>query len=64
LAHILNIPSPKEDIVGSMVRDAYYEADHLDRIVTYCELYVVTTAQVFLKLRNEDLLEDHEIKKV
>ena len=64
MAHILNIPSPKEDIDGSMVRDVYYEEDNLDRIVTYCELDVVTTAQVFLKLRNEDLLEDHEIKKV
>jgi len=64
LAHILNIPSPKEDIDGSMVRDVYYEEKNLDRIVTYCELDVVTTAQVFLKLRNEELLEEHEIKRV
>ncbi|MFX0555926.1 3'-5' exonuclease [Maribacter sp. CXY002] len=64
MANVLGIPSPKEDIDGSMVRDVYYEEKNLDRIVTYCELDVATTAQVFLKLRNEDLLEDYEIKKV
>ncbi len=64
MANILGIPSPKEDIDGSMVRDVYYMEKDLDRIVTYCELDVITTAQVFLRLRNEELLEDSEIKKV
>ncbi len=64
MAHVLGIPSPKEDMDGSMVRDVYYEENDLDRIVTYCELDVVTTAQVFLRLRGEDLLSDDEIKKV
>lgn len=64
MANILSIPSPKEDIDGSMVRDVFYEDKDLDRIITYCELDVVTTAQVFLKLRNEAILEDHQIKKV
>ena len=64
MANILGIPSPKEDIDGSMVRDVYYEDKDLERIITYCELDVVTTAQVFLRLRNEELLEDAEIKKI
>ncbi len=64
MANILGIPSPKEDIDGSMVRDVFYVEEDLDRIVTYCELDVVTTAQVFLRLRNEELLADAEIKKV
>lgn len=64
MAHVLGIPSPKEDIDGSMVRDVYYEEKDLDRIITYCELDVVTTAQIFLRLRNDDLLTDDEIKKV
>lgn len=64
MANILGIPSPKEDIDGSMVRDVYYEEKDLDRIVTYCELDVVTTAQVLLRLRNDALLVDSEIKKV
>lgn len=64
LAHVLGIPSPKEDMDGSMVKDVFYEENGLDRIVSYCELDVVTTAQVFLRLRNEELLSDEEIKKV
>ena len=64
MAHILGIPSPKEDIDGSMVRDVFYNDKDVDRIINYCELDVVTTAQVFLKLRNDKLLEDDEINKV
>ena len=64
LAHVLGIPSPKEDMDGSMVKDVFYKENDLDRIVTYCELDVVTTAQVFLRLRNEELLEDDDIKKI
>ena len=64
MANVLGIPSPKGEINGSMVKSVYYEDKDLDRIVTYCELDVVTTAQVFLRLRNDDLLEDKEIKKI
>ncbi|KAB7528760.1 3'-5' exonuclease [Flagellimonas olearia] len=64
LAHILGIPSPKEDMDGSMVKDVYYKDKDIDRIISYCELDVVTTAQVFLRLRNEELLSQDEIKKV
>ncbi|MEA1787515.1 3'-5' exonuclease [Arenibacter sp. GZD96] len=64
LAHILGIPSPKEDIDGSMVRTVYYDEKDLDRIILYCERDVVTIAQVFLRLRNDELLEAHEILSV
>ena len=64
LAYVLGIPSPKEDMDGSMVKDVFYKENDIDRIITYCELDVVTTAQVFLRLRNEELLTDEEIKKV
>ena len=64
LAHVLGIPSPKEDMDGSMVKDVFYVENDLDRIVSYCELDVVTTAQVFLRMRNEELLSEEEIKKV
>ena len=64
MAHVLGIPSPKEDMDGSMVREVYYDDNNLDRIITYCELDVITTAQVFLRLRNDALLSDDEIKKV
>ncbi|WP_293297760.1 3'-5' exonuclease [Allomuricauda sp.] len=64
LSHILGIPSPKEDMDGSMVKDVFYKENDIDRIIAYCELDVVTTAQVFLRMRNEELLTDDEIKKV
>jgi len=64
LANILVIPSPKEDMDGSMVRDVYYEEGDINSIVTYCELDVITLAQVFLRLRNERLLNEDQIKHI
>lgn len=64
MANILGIPSPKEDIDGSMVKTVYYEDKDLDRIVKYCELDVITTAQVFLRLRNDELLDESDIKRI
>lgn len=64
LTHVLGIPSPKEDMDGSMVGQVYHGEGDIDRIVAYCELDVVSTAQVLLRLRNEELLRDGEIIKV
>lgn len=61
MAHVLGIPSPKEDIDGSMVRQVYYEDKDLDRIIKYCEQDVITVAQIILRLRNEGLLGEDEI---
>ncbi len=64
LSKVLGIASPKADIDGSMVRDVYYKENDLNRIARYCELDVITTAQVFLRLRNEKLLTENEIKRI
>jgi uncharacterized protein YprB with RNaseH-like and TPR domain len=64
MAYILGIPSPKEDIDGSMVRQVYYQEQDLDRIIRYCEQDVITVAQVFLRLRNEELLSEDQIVQV
>jgi len=64
MAHVLGVPSPKEDIDGSQVRDVFYEENDLDRIIEYCEKDTVTVAQIFLRLRNEDLLKESEILSV
>jgi DNA polymerase elongation subunit (family B) len=61
MAHVLQIPSPKEDIDGSQVADVYYKENDLERIVAYCERDVVTVAQLFLRLRIESLLDENEI---
>jgi len=44
MANILGIPSPKEDIVGSMAWDVYYEEKDLENIIRYCEQDVITMA--------------------
>jgi len=64
MAHVLGIPSPKDDIDGSQVRDVYYIEKDIDRIIIYCEKDTITVAQIFLKLRNEKLLVDTEILSV
>jgi 3'-5' exonuclease len=64
MAHVLGIPSPKDDIDGSQVRDVYYEENDMDRIISYCEKDTITVAQILLKLRNDDLLEEEEIQSV
>ncbi|PRP67895.1 3'-5' exonuclease [Nonlabens agnitus] len=61
LTRILGIESPKDDIDGSQVRDVYYKEKDLDRITRYCERDVIAVAQVILKLRNENLLQDDQI---
>lgn len=64
LTHILGIPSPKDDIDGSEVRSVFYEEQNIDRIITYCEKDTVAVAQIVLKLKNEALLVDDEIKHI
>lgn len=64
MAYVLGIPSPKDDIDGSQVRDVFYNDKDIDRIITYCEKDTITVAQIFLKLRNEALLEEDEILSV
>ncbi len=52
LAEVLSIPTPKDDIDGSMVGQVYWEDDDLERIATYCAKDVITSARVFLRLKN------------
>ena len=61
MAHVLGIPTPKDDIDGSQVAQVYYEEKNLDRIVIYCEKDVITIAQIVLRLRNQSLLQPQEI---
>lgn len=61
LTHVLGIPSPKDDIDGSQVYEVFYEENDIDRIVTYCEKDAVAVAQILLRLRGDDLLDDNEI---
>ncbi|MCK5401726.1 MAG: 3'-5' exonuclease [Flavobacteriaceae bacterium] len=61
LTTVLGIPSPKDDIDGSEVWSVYYEENNIDRIITYCEKDTIAVAQIFLRLRGDDILNDDEI---
>jgi 3'-5' exonuclease len=62
LAHCLGIPSPKDDISGKDVGKVYWNENGLERIVTYCQKDVLTTAQIVLKLKGLSLISDSNVK--
>ena len=61
LAHTLGIPTPKDDIDGSMVWEVYWKEKNLQRIVIYCQKDVVTVAQILLRMNGEALITDENI---
>ncbi len=62
LAHSLGVPTPKDDIDGSMVWEVYWKEQNLDRIVTYCQKDVVTVAQIFLRMQGEAMIKPANIE--
>lgn len=61
LTTIFDIPTPKDDIDGSMVGSVYWKDNQLDRICTYCQKDVVATAQLLRRYRGEELIDEQEI---
>jgi 3'-5' exonuclease len=61
LAHIFQIPSPKEDMDGSQVSKVYYEERDLQKIEAYCKKDVVTLARVYRRFAGEPHLHDDDI---
>jgi uncharacterized protein YprB with RNaseH-like and TPR domain len=64
LTTILGIPSPKDDIDGSMVAGIYYKEKDLKRIVKYCEKDVLAIAQVLLRYMNKPVIQPDRIESV
>ena len=64
LTHILKIPSPKDDLDGSQVREVFYKENDMERIVNYCEKDTIAVAQIVLRLQQKPILEPHEIVSV
>jgi uncharacterized protein YprB with RNaseH-like and TPR domain len=64
LTKIFGIPTPKDDIDGSMVADVYWKDKNMERIVTYCEKDVLAIAQLFLKYRGEELIKAENFKSI
>ncbi|MBK7181553.1 MAG: 3'-5' exonuclease [Flavobacterium sp.] len=61
LAHIFNIPTPKDDIDGSDVARVYWEEKNIQRIVTYCQKDVLTVARLLLRFMGEPLIEEKQV---
>ena len=61
LTNVLGIPSPKDDIDGSDVYRVFYEENDISKIIEYCEKDTIAVAQIFLRLRGDDILQDSEI---
>ncbi len=61
LANVLNVPTSKTDMDGSMVQHVYYKENNLPRIVEYCQRDVVVVANVILRFKNLPLLKEENI---
>lgn len=62
LAKVLGVPSPKDDIDGSMVNSVYWIDKDLERIVEYCQKDVITLAQVLLRFHCEPIIKPYNVE--
>lgn len=61
LAHVLGIPSPKDDMDGSMVGKTFYEDNDLQKIEQYCKKDVITLARVYNRFAGAGNLGEDDI---
>ncbi|OWY22514.1 3'-5' exonuclease [Sphingobacteriales bacterium UPWRP_1] len=62
LTHLLNIPSPKEEMEGSHVAQVYWHQENgLERIANYCQQDVLAVAQVALRFKGMPLLTPEQV---
>ncbi len=61
LAHTLNLPSPKDEMDGSMVSKVYYEEKNISKIESYCLKDVVTLARVYQRLTGQEPIKDEDV---
>jgi predicted PolB exonuclease-like 3'-5' exonuclease len=61
LAHVLGLPSPKDEMDGSMVGKTFYEEKNLEKIEKYCKKDVVTLVRVYNRFAGLGNLNDEDI---
>ncbi|MBA3663814.1 MAG: 3'-5' exonuclease [Bacteroidetes bacterium] len=61
LAHVLGVPSPKDDMDGSLVSKTYYEDKDLGKIAAYCKKDVITLARVYNRFAGTGNLSEEDI---
>lgn len=64
LAAIFNLPTPKNDIDGSKVKEVYYQDKDLVRVAKYCQNDVITTAQILLRFKGLPVITPENITLV
>mgnify|MGYP003574919420 FL=1 len=64
LAAIFDLPTPKNDIDGSQVKEVYYQQKDLARIAKYCQNDVITTAQILLRFKGLSVIPQENITLV
>ncbi len=60
-ASVLNVPTSKTDMDGSLVQKVYYEENNLERIVDYCQRDVAVVANIILRFKNLPLIKEENI---
>lgn len=61
LATLFKIPTSKDGIDGSMVNQAYYHENNLEKIAEYCKRDVLVLARLFQKLNGKDFIPDQDV---
>ena len=61
LTTVFGIPTPKDDIDGSMVADTYYKEKDLERIKEYCQKDTLTVAQLLLCYMGKPMIKKEDI---
>ncbi|MBZ0242940.1 MAG: 3'-5' exonuclease, partial [Bacteroidales bacterium] len=61
LTAIFDIPTPKDDIDGSMVGEVYWQQNDLERIKDYCQKDVLAIAQLMRRYLNQPLIADEQV---
>jgi len=64
LTQIFGIPTPKDDIDGSMVADVYWKEKNIKRIVKYCEKDVLAVVQLLLKYKGRKTIDPENVETV
>jgi hypothetical protein len=61
LASVFGIPTPKDDIDGSMVAEVYYKEKDLERIAAYCQKDTLTVAQLLLCFLGKPMIKEEDV---
>lgn len=61
LTAVFGIPTPKDEIDGSMVWDYYWNKNDLETIAKYCCKDVVAIAQLYLRMKGFPLIADENV---